>query len=373
MTNWEEVRKQFPVLQKYIYLNAAGGSPMSSLSAAAGKKYFDEMLSEGDLPYENWIKRTEETRKKMAGLINASSDEIGFTMNTSSGMSIISRMLENQGDVLTMKDEFPSSTIPWINNGYKVLFIEPHQNTYPVEIIEKNISPGTRVLVTSYVQYRTGFRQDLKSVGEMCKKHKLIYVVNATQGIGVLPIDVKDAGIDFMAFSGLKWTTSGYGAGVIFISSEMLKSFNLPVAGWQSPVFPDEMDNSNFQLRKEASAVEAGCPHFPSVFALGGALDLINSIGVDNIHKRIISLNKLTQAKIEQLGLDLITPAGDNQRSGILIIKTRNAKSITNELARRKIIVSARGEGIRVSISFFNNESDIDAFSREVKHIIELF
>jgi cysteine desulfurase / selenocysteine lyase len=373
MTNWEEIRKQFPVLEKTTYLNPAGGSPMSLSAAAEGKRYFDEMVNEGDLPYEKWMERTEETRHQLSALINASPAEIGFTTNTSTGMNIISLMLKGVGDVLTLRDEFPSSTIGWINNGFKVSFVEPLNYTYPVEEIEKQITPQKKILVASYVQYRTGYRQDLKALGLLCKKHQLIYVVNATQGIGVMPIDVKEAGIDFMAFSGLKWMTSGYGAGVVYISSEMLEKYKLPVAGWQSTESPETMDNADFKIRHEASAIEAGCPHFPSIFALNGALDLINSIGILQIHQRVIYLNNLLQQRVETLGLPVIVPPGDENRSGILIIKTKNAKKIKEELAAKNIFISVRGEGIRVSVSYFNNETDIEVFISEAGKIKDLF
>jgi selenocysteine lyase/cysteine desulfurase len=133
------------------------------------------------------------------------------------------------------------------------------------------------------------------------------------------------------------------------------------------------MDNADFKLRQEASAIESGCPHFPSIFAFGGALDLIQSIGVTNIYNRIIELNKLIQKRIEEIGLEIIAPISDKHRSGILIIKTKNAKAVTQALAGKKIFVSARGEGIRVSFSFFNNEEDIDNFIREAEKIKEMF
>jgi cysteine desulfurase / selenocysteine lyase len=372
MVNWEEIRKQFPVLEKCTYLNPAGGSPLSFSAANAGKQYFDEMLEKGDAPYEQWLLRTEETREKMAELINASPDEVGFTMNTSSGMNIISYMLKGLGDVLTMRDEFPSSTIPFINAGYKVKFTDPINHTYPVDLIEKNITSKTKILLSSYVQYCTGYRQDIDAISRICKKHNLILIVNSTQALGVMPIDVRKSNIDFMAFSGLKWAGSGYGAGGIFISKEMINKYKIPFAGWQSTKNPESMDNADFQLRNNASVLEAGCPNFPAIFALGGSLDLINSIGKNDIFNRILDLNAILLKRCEETGLSILK-LPDNNRSGILIIKTKNAKIITAELARKNVLVAARGEGIRVSVNFFNNEQDINNFINEVITLKPLF
>lgn len=373
MISWQDIRIQFPVLEKYIYLNPAGGSPMSVMAAEAGKRYFDEMVAEGDVPYDRWMERTEEVRVKLATLLNAGSDEIGFTVNTSSAMGMVALMLKGEGEVLTMKDEFPSSTIPWINLGYKVQFVEPVNHGYPVSHIERQITPETRILVSSAVQYCTGFRQDLEALGKLCRKHKLHFVVNATQAIGVMPVDVRKAGIDFMAFSGLKWTTSGYGAGVVFVSRKMAEIFPFPVAGWQSVENPNVMNNSEWTLRKSASVLEAGCPHFPSIFALGGALDLILNTGPKEIHERVTGLNRLLQQKLLQQGFPVITFDEEKNRSGITIIKTAHAKAIKEHLLKKNIFVAARGEGIRVSVSFFNNEADIDIFMDEAMRIRGLF
>lgn len=122
-----------------------------------------------------------------------------------------------------------------------------------------------------------------------------------------------------------------------------------------------------------ASAVEGGCPHFPLIFALSGALDLINSIGIDRISQRVLFLNKYLQQKSENLSLSVIEPQKDEKRSGIFIIKMKNDKRFKNELTAKNIIIPVKGEGIRVSVSFFNNEMDIERFIGEAEKIKHLF
>jgi cysteine desulfurase / selenocysteine lyase len=371
--DWNDIRKQFPVLEKYVYLNPAGGSPMSITAAEAGKRYFDEMVAEGDVPFESWLEQSDQVRFKIAELIHAAPKNIAFTLNTSSAMNHIAQIFRGKGEVLTMRDEFPSSTVPWINQGYTVRFVESIDHAYPIGWIEKHITPETKILVSSVVQYCTGFRQDMEALGDLCRRHNLIFVANATQAIGVMPIDVVKANIDCMAFSGLKWTTSGYGAGVVYLSDKILQNHKLPCAGWQSVVSPGLMDNETFHLKQEASVLEAGCPHFSSVFALGGAFDLINSIGVEKIHQRVLELNRQLQQKIIDTGLPVISFTDEKHRSGITIIKTRNAKTIKEKLLAKNIFIAARGEGIRVSVSFFNNEQDIETFIAAIIELKALF
>jgi len=369
MVNWEEIREEFPVCRKMVYLNPAGGSPMSKSAAQEGIRFYNEMLEFGDTYWDNWLKRTEDVRLKLANYIHAGKEEIAFTTNTSHGMNLIAHILKERGDVLTMNDEFPSSTFPWLNTGKKIKFVQPANGIYPIADIEKSLTPETGILVSSYVQYRTGFRQDLKELGEFCRKKNLVFVLNATQALGIFPVDVKEYNIDFLVFTGLKWLTAGYGSGGLFIQKKWLKN-NLPFAGWRSAENPGLMDNQLMNLRRDASVVEAGCSHFPCIFALGGALDLFNRIGQEEITNRVLYLSSVLQEELEKIGIPIASPQEKKHRSGITIIKMENPQPVVRELRERGVFVSARGEGIRVSVSIFNNEDDINKLSAELKNII---
>lgn len=362
MITWEEVRNEFPVCREFIYLNPAGGSPISASAAREAKQFYDEMLAHGDNLYEEWLERTERTRSAVANYLGAETSEIAFTTNTSHGMNLIALMNKEKGSVLTMQDEFPSSTIPWLNQGVKIKMLTSERGfEYPIEKIIANLEPDIKILMTSFVQYRTGFRQDLEALGNLCRERNLIFVVNATQAIPVFPVDVKKCNIDYLVFTGLKWATAGYGIGGLYINQKWIEQGTLPFAGWLSVEEPEAMNNLAIQLDKRASAVESGCPHFAPVFALGGALRLFNKIGAENVTNRVLYLNEYLHHQLKALGLEICSPVNRKNMSGITIIKTANAKEMVAKLRKDNIIVSARGEGVRVSVNIFNNENDIDA------------
>jgi cysteine desulfurase / selenocysteine lyase len=369
MTNWNEIRDEFPVCKKMVYLNPAGGSPVSKSAAGEAVRFYNEMLENGDTCWDEWLIRTEGVREKLANFINAGKDEIAFTTNTSHGMNHVVQILKGHGSVLTMRDEFPSSTFPWLNQGVEVLFVEPEKGVYSLDRIEKALTPEVKILVSSYVQYRTGFRQDLEKLGAFCRERNLIFVVNATQALGIFPVDVRKCNIDFLVFTGLKWLTTGYGIGGLFVNRKWLDR-SLPYAGWRSAVNPGLMDNQLLDLKHEASVLEAGSPHFPTVFALGGALDLFNRIGKEEIQSRVISLTKILRRELEGLSLKIVSPSGENQLSGITVIKMDTPGILVKALREKGIFVSARGEGIRVSVSFFNNEEDIHSLISALRELL---
>lgn len=371
MVDWNKVREEFPVCKKYVYLNPAGGSPVSKSAASEGKRFYDEMLEFGDTYWETWLERTEEVRKILAEFIAADREEIGFTTNTSHGMNIVAQFLKNKGSVLTMRDEFPSTTFPWINQNTNIKFVEPVNNAFPISEIEKTLTPDIKILITSYVQYKTGFRQDLEELGELCKRKNLIFVVNATQALGIFPVDVKKCNIDFLMFTGLKWATAGYGIGGLYINKKWLKKDDFPFAGWRSVKEPEKMDNTDLDLKNEASVIESGCPHFPNIFALGGALQMFKKTGKDDITNRVLFLNHFLEEKLKEIGIEVISQQENKNRSGILIAKVPNAKEVVSKLFEKNIIVSARGEGVRVSTSIFNNEEDIKILISELKTLLK--
>jgi cysteine desulfurase / selenocysteine lyase len=204
--------------------------------------------------------------------------------------------------------------------------------------------------------------QDLVELGKLCKRKKIAYVVNATQGIGAMPLDVKKANIDFLTCSGFKWLEAGYGIGILYINKKWLDAVDCPMAGWQRGVRGS---------KKWARDLEVGCPQFPNIFALGGALKLLNTIGKKRIQERIYELNDYLIEQLKPLQVTIVTPLDKKYRSGITIIKMDNPQKVVQRLAKQKIIVSARGEGLRVSVHIYNNKNDIDRFVSVLRIIVK--
>ena len=366
---WNKVRNEFPASKNLVYLNTAGGAPISKHAASQAREFYDELVNTGD-HWKEWLEKREQVRKKVAKFINADPDEIAFTLNTSHGMNLISQMLNNGSDeIVTMHDEFPSTTFPWLNRGYKALFVKPKNQIYTKEAIEKKIEKTTRILLTSHVQYSTGFKQDLVEIGKLCKKRGLVFIVNATQSFGAFPIDVKKAKIDFLAASGFKWIGGGYGIGILYINKKWFNKVHYPLVGWQSmeEVYPK--DNRKLNIRKVASVLEVGCHPFANIFTLGGGIDIQNKIGKKRIEKRIYYLADYLADKLKENNFEIVSPLERKYRSGITIVKMENATKIVEKLKKKGIMVSARGEGLRVSVHFYNNEKDIDTFIEELKKI----
>jgi cysteine desulfurase / selenocysteine lyase len=374
MPSWDRLREDFPVTEKYTYLSNAAISPIPKQVLEESSKFYQELSEHGGAIWETWAEKMEQTRDVYAKFIHAHRDEVGFTHSTSEGMNIIAHMLSSKGSVISNELEFPSSTLPWLNRDADVTFVSSKKGKILKEDIANSINQNTRTVVVSHVQYSTGWRQDLAELGELTSKKGLYLVVNPTQSLGALYLNVRDFNIDFMASNGHKWILSSFGIGAIYIKKEYLKDlerFKPPFYSQLGQKQTEIFDNKKIDMSNTASRFELGSPHFSNILCLKSAIEYITKIGIEQIEKRILYLTEYLVEKLREFKVEIISPLEEEKgRSGIIVFKERNAQEIVRQLERRRIMVSARGDGIRVSPHFYNNENDIDRLVSELKYLI---
>ena len=384
MPDWNKLRQDFPVTTKYAYLANAAIAPIPMPVYNEVSKFYQDILNHGQALRDEWEAKMEQTRDLYAKFIGAENrDEIAFTHSTSEGMNIIAHMLSGKGIVISNELEFPSSNLPWLNkNTDNIKFVKAQDdNKILIEDIAKAVqqnSKRAKTVVTSHVQYSTGFRQDLEELGRLTKQKGLYFVVNPTQSLGALYFNVKDFGIDFMASNGHKWMLSSFGVGAIYIKRKYLRdaeNFKPPFFSQSGQKNRENFDtNMKMNMSNSATRFEIGTPNLPNIVALNAALKYISKIGIRNIEKRILNLTDYLIDNLEKMKLQILSPIEEKKyRSGIILFKARRKKplEIVTELGKRNnIIVSARGKGIRVSTHFYNNERDVDRLIIGLKRIL---
>src|ERR1051325_10418318 len=312
MINWDDVRAQFPVTAGSVYLNTAAAGPLAQSTARAGAFYYEQMMNDGDVHWDEWLAQREEVRARVAAFINAEPEEIGFTTNTSTGMNLIVGALEKHGEVISCDLEFPVTTIPWMHRRIPVHIVKSVAGVARTEDLRAAMNTRTGILSLSYVQYSNGFRSDLEELGSIKGNHAL--VVNASQAAGAFEIDVNRMKIDALCSTGHKWMRSGYGSGFVYISKELQAAARQRTIGWLSVHDPYGMRNDEVHLRHDMSArAELGCPHFAGIFALGASIELMQAIGIANIEARALELNRMLTAKLDEIGWEVLSPLPDEK------------------------------------------------------------
>lgn len=360
MINWADLRAKFPVTRNSVYLNTAAAGPLAESTARAGVSYYEQMMNDGDVHWDEWLARREEVRARVAAFINAEPEEIGFTTNTSSGMNLIVDALEKHGEVISCDLEFPVTTITWMHRRIPVHLVRSVDGVVSVDDVRAAINTRTGIISMSYVQYSNGFRSDLEELASIKGAHAL--VVNASQAAGVFEIDVKRMRIDALCTTGHKWMLSGYGSGFVYISKE-LQAASMPRAiGWLSVQDPYGGANNEVHLRHDASArAELGCPNFAGIFALGASIEMMQSIGMENIQARALDLNRKLTSRLDEIGWRVLSPLTDEKfRSAETLVAASNPAQVVSHLGEQKILVTEKPEGFRVATDFFNTDEDIE-------------
>ena len=218
---FESFHKEFPITEKYIYLDHAGVAPVSLRVKKAVEIFLSESTEGGAFHYPKWAQQIVDVRRACGRLINAESDEIAFVKSTSHGLSIVAEGLDwNPGDnVLIYEKEFPSNIYPWMNlkrKGVEVRAVPSRDNRIFLEDIERLIDSRTRLVTISSVQFTNGFRINLKRLGALCRARNVLFCVDPIQSLGVFPMDVKAFNIDFLSADAHKWRLGPEGIGIFY-------------------------------------------------------------------------------------------------------------------------------------------------------------
>ncbi len=360
MIDWPNVRNQFSITQNCVYLNTAAAGPLARATAQAGALFYEQMMNDGDVHWDEWLVRREEVRAQVARFINAEPDEIGFTTNTSSGINVIVDALEKHGEVISCDLEFPVTTIPWMHRRIPVHLVKSADGVVQPDHLRAAMNTRTGIIALSYVQYSNGFRSDLEELGIIKGSHAL--VVNASQAAGVFQIDVKRMKIDALCATGHKWMLSGYGSGFVYLSRELQEATQPREIGWLSVKEPYDLRNNEVHLRHAVSArSELGCPPFAGIFALGASIQMMQSIGPANIEARALELNRQLTTRLDEAGWKVLSPlSAERYRSAETLVADHNPAEVVSKLASENIFVTQKPEGFRVATHFFNNDADIE-------------
>lgn len=360
-----EARDQFPVTTRCVYFDHAGVAPVSRRVADAVAGFIADARDFGRLHYPAWEGRAEEVRASAARLIGAGPDEVAFVASTSDGLSAIATGVDwHPGDsVVAVDGEFPANVYPWWaleRVGVTTRLAAPANGRLTVDAIAALMDDTTRVVSVSAVDFATGQRRPLAAIGELCRRRGVLFCVDAIQALGALRIDVERDGIDALAADGHKWLCAPEGCGILYVSRRWLDRLIPQRIGWKSVVEASRYLPYHFELKADAQKFECGSLNFLAIHALGAALDLTFEIGVDVIEERLLALTTHLREALQRRGVELLSPAHDEERSGITTIRTAESPdAVVRRMRAAGVLASPRGGGVRLSPHFYCDDDDV--------------
>ncbi len=355
-----------------VYLDCAHQGPFPRTTVARIQQAIELKCSLARLEPPNYFEPPERVRSHLAKLVGADASEIALTNSATQGIGIIATGLTlGAGDeVVIASTNFPANVLTWLHlrrRGVVVKVLRPANGQIRLEDVAAALGPRTRVLALDWVSYITGLGIDLRALGDLMHERGGLFVVDGSQGVGAIELDLHALPVDALAVAAYKWLLGPYGTGFVYLSSEIQDQLDLQVVNWLSVEGSEDFDSlpeDELSLPKAArifDVPETG--NFLNIYALEASLEFVLRAGVRTVTEHCTGLLERLGRELRRLNYTVFYPDEPEHRSTILSFQA-NSPEVTAKLHKKlrthDVAVSLRHGFIRVSPYLYNNDADID-------------
>jgi selenocysteine lyase/cysteine desulfurase len=365
----ERYAHHFPVRDRLIYLNHAAVAPLSKPAADAIKSLADDCCEFGSLHYPAWLEAYQGLRAAAARLTGAKATEIALVKNTSEGIATVATGIDwKPGDrIVGFREEFPANLYPWRRleaKGVEATWLSVFD---PLDRIDEACR-GARLLSISFVGFLNGYRAPVREIGEICKRRGCIYFVDAIQGLGAFPLNVRDCHIDALAADGHKWLLGPEGCGLLYVSEALQERVEPVEFGWTNVANYADYASRDMTLRRDAGRYECGTLNTIGSFGLRASLEMLLEIGVEYIAPAVQALGDRIAAGVRAKGYELLCERTPATGAGIVSFRKPgvDAGAVVARLRERGIAAAPRAGWVRTSPHFYIAPGEIDRMVEEL-------
>ncbi|MFV8226199.1 aminotransferase class V-fold PLP-dependent enzyme [Christiangramia aquimixticola] len=346
------LRKGFPVLEQYTYLNTAASGLLPEKVWEFRQDHDLDFLLKASLLKENMGDMLTKVRESIGSLFICQPNRVALIPNFSYGMNSILESIDKPQKFLLLSGDYPSVNWPVESRNFEVVYAEINENLEE-NILKQIENEKPDFFAFSLIQYISGIKLNISFLKELKSKFPdLVLIADGTQYFGTEAFDFDDSGIDIALASCYKWMNAGYGNGFILFNERVEGKLKPKHVGFGSLQGKYKAHEGNF-----LGSFEPGHYDTLNFGSLKVAIDLIKEIGLSEIEARITELKDFAKLKFANAGLidnwilerDSISP----------IFNICGNEDLYQKLRAEGIITSLRGEGIRISLHYFNNETDL--------------
>jgi selenocysteine lyase/cysteine desulfurase len=360
------VRADFPVARERNYLNSAYITPIPRSVVAAGHAFVESKslrpISLGDM-----LQKTDEVRAQFARLVNASTDEIGFLFSTSEGENVVAHALDlARGDNVVIDElhyetEFVLYRQLEATQGIELRIVKHRQGAVDATDFAPLVDRRTKLVSVAWVSHQNGFRHDMRPIADLAHVNGALFYTDGIQAVGMFPVDVREAGVDFLCCGTYKWLLGGFGVAPFFIRRELLDRIRLDRFG--ALHVEKEGPNHTFELFKTAKRFDYATLPFAEIYQLGAGLSFLERVGVDRIERHTVALSGELRRGLAAQGWRLFTPES-NRSSIVTFYFDRDPAALRAAFDAARIDVTIRDsvKQVRVSPALFNTGDEIARF-----------
>jgi selenocysteine lyase/cysteine desulfurase len=356
------------------WLNCAHQGPLPRIAADEAREAIVWKVTPYELTAERFNSVPARLRTALARLLEASTDEIILGNSASYGLHLLANGISwNQGDeVLVVANDFPSDILPWLRlekHGVRVHRLHPRNPLPDPDELRRAISPRTRLFCTTWVHSFSGFAADLDGLGAVCRENGVTFVVNASQGLGARPLDVRAVPLDAVVSVGFKWLCGPYGTGFCWMKPDLLESLQYNQTYWLAQMTAADLgsENSEVSLPKGPPAARTydvfGTANFFNFKPWAASVEYLLKQGINRIAAYDQKLVEQFIRGLDSKKYDLASPLTGRVRSTLVFVSHRDATrndEIQMRLGEAGIEVAYRKGKLRLSPHLYNTSADIE-------------
>ncbi len=353
-----------------VWLNCAHQGPLPRVAVSAAY----EAIRLKARPYlirdDDFVALPKSLKQSIARLIGSAEEDIILGNSASYGIHLLRNGIQwRSGDeILLVQGDFPATIYPWLGlqeRGVRVRTLEPRGLSLAPDEVASSLTPSTRLLCASWVNSFNGSVLDVRGIGQLCKTHQIIFVVNGSQGVGALQINVRAEPIDALVSCGYKWLCGPYATGFCWITPELRNQLTPSQTYWLPHVWGQE-NLTDYRLKRDlgSASFDIFCTaNFLNFMPWRASIDYLLSIGIAGIeeHNRA-TVDRLASA-IDKKKYRIISPSDRARRSAIVVLshveQNRNG-DLHAALAASGIDIAIRNGNLRLSPHIHNASTDIE-------------
>lgn len=367
-------RSEFAVTKHLTYLNHAAVGVLPERARRAVDAFVAGHAERGVMGVYTYEAKMPEYRERIGRFLGASGSEIAVLRNTGDGANVVALGLEWQpGDEIVLCDnEFPSNALSWLalrQRGVRVRLVDTARERLTPDVLRAMLTPRTRVVTVSWVSFADGYRHDLAALAEVAHAGGAWFCVDAIQGLGAFPLDVRACNIDALYAGGAKWMLALQGVSLLYLQPKLRDQLALAAPGWRSAADMWNFLDYDQPYAGDAARFEGGTPNFVGALSLERAIDAIEQASTRAIGMHVLALTDRLVEGLKRLHATVHSLRGSGISSGIVTFSIPNHDSVElgRAIQRAGVVTTWRPNGIRVSPHGYNTDDDIDHLLDEIE------
>ena len=370
--------REFPVRRNLIYWNHAAVAPLPRRVADAITAHVENVRDRGAADWRAWFGAIDQARTKAARLIGAHTSEVAFLPSTSWALNFVARSFPwKPGDNVVGDDmEFPANVYPWMlleESGVEYRLARNREGKIGVDEIAAAVDARTRIVAVSWVAFHNGWVYPIDEIGEFCREKGILFVVDAIQGLGALPIDVAETKVDVLAADSHKWLLGAEACTVFYVAEGARERVPAKAGGWWNVRHEGSHAGGFLDYRLDfhlgGRRYEPGSLPTAQIRGLAAALDLIEEMGPQDVAGRIVAAVTALARGLADRGWTVTTP--EPFRSGVLSATPPEGDVVraAKELESRGIIASPREGALRFAPHAYNDSDETERILAAIDQI----